>query len=567
MKQTLIVFLSFWCFAIATRAQIKGQIIPQTTAQTVGTFNTVTVFEDFNFQGPSMTLGIGNYRLVGVYGNLQSLRSLKVPIGLGVIIYELENAAGGYGRSVDFLENQSNANNNVVSVRYITIFSTVRPGYFWMRNSTVNGVFVAGHWEVNRATGNPSQTLAVVSPPLPAKAPPKTTLTQVIGPVTNVETFSIDYDESNWTNATRFQSGIFGSDFRGKDIIGIHAFERANSTGAAGNINFYYPQHRTAASADLGSSYYKHTISGTLQSSATFHNEDGFYPDSDLNINVVPSPNYQYLINEGKTPEVTALTQAGQTLGHTSNCPTAFTKVEGEIEMASSQTHMESLLQHQSGKTISLYGPWIYDKGHCQQPEIHPAEQIWYSEALNSTDRIYTCAVICDGSERFWWRKDMDVDPYFSSGPAKRKPWGAPPIKGTFAIAFEAEIGKPGKKFTPLDIESNNVATVPNGNQTYRLNYNGQTLIAFVPSTSVFKVTFEKVALMAGCCTNIVRGFLVLEATVGSVQQIATSYTDGIGTFPIPLGSDVNTVPEIAEKQCFKKVAGHYLFTIVSSSL
>jgi hypothetical protein len=201
-----------------------------------------------------------------------------------------------------------------------------------------------------------------------------------------------------------------------------------------------------------------------------------------------------------------------------------------------------------TGNKIGVYGPWIYDKGHCCHSEIHPSEQIWWRENSNS-GTTYQLNVICDASKRFWWRSQMDGD-------LKLKPWGAPPIKGVFAIAFEVALPGPEVATSPLefvvtDISRHNVMTRSNANET-ALFYNGMLLVKFVPNGDSFAASFEGVGLGE---SGHVRGFLVLETTVGRLNQ--TLVTDDF-----PAGTDVNSLNEDDEHKVFEKEAGHYMFSL-----
>jgi hypothetical protein len=123
----------------------------------------VVIYENPNFGGGSKT---------SEFNDIAS--SIRVTKGLAAILYEHAGDKSGYGISVDLLEecrnlSRYNFNDNV---SYISVFSTNRPGFFWTRNSIQNGQFVTGHWERARAIGNPANTLAVVSPPLPPPPPP-----------------------------------------------------------------------------------------------------------------------------------------------------------------------------------------------------------------------------------------------------------------------------------------------------------------------------------------------------------------------------------------------------------
>jgi hypothetical protein len=122
----------------------------------------------------------------------------------------------------------------------------------------------------------------------------------------------------------------------------------------------------------------------------------------------------------------------------------------------------------------------------------------------------------------------------------------APPITGVFATAFEVELGKAPTTFEVANIDDYNVAVVPTGNKLYNLVYQGKKLVTFIPHNDAFKVSFEGVGSAAN---NKVRGFLVLEVTVGTLTQKK----------PIPSGQNVNTVSESLEREAFEKVEGHYM--------
>lgn len=139
----------------------------------------VVIYENANFEGRSRTLAVGSYRFFtntnGDFNDIAS--SIKVPTGLAAIIYERASEAGGYGISVDLLENRPDLSkyNFNDKVSYIRVFSSNNPPFFWARNSIQNEQFVAGHWERARAAGNPVNTIAVVSPPLPPPTGPTST--------------------------------------------------------------------------------------------------------------------------------------------------------------------------------------------------------------------------------------------------------------------------------------------------------------------------------------------------------------------------------------------------------
>ncbi|MEO5953753.1 MAG: hypothetical protein ABIQ44_14920, partial [Chloroflexia bacterium] len=239
----------------------------------------------------------------------------------------------------------------------------------------------------------------------------------------------------------------------------------------------------------------------------------------------------------------------------------AFTRVEAEINNDhNSMQRLSTMLNSALNRQISVYGPWIYDKGHCCQPEIHPAEQIWWSDPIPG-GRVYYCNIFCDESKRFWWRDQMDDG-------TKLKPWGAPPITGIFAMSFEAEVNSPAKIFN-IEVQDAYNHTTPHEDYTQNnLVYGGNTLVSVVQDTSNYvKVSFEKVGLVG---TNTIRGFVVIEATVGKVIQNPNPITIFLAGTPtrinLPPNSDPDQVEQIYERAAFKKEGGRIMMTITQSS-
>ena len=157
----------------------------------------------------------------------------------------------------------------------------------------------------------------------------------------------------------------------------------------------------------------------------------------------------------------------------------------------------------------------------------------------------------------------------------KLHPWGAPPIVGLFAIAFEVPIETHfstvgGIRFEVANVDQWNVATVPGSNTAYDLVFGGKTLVSFIPHNDAFKVSYENVGLKPGT-SNIVRGFLVIETTVGIVKQIATqaTYLDGnqIVSVNVLEGVDPDKIDQRIEAQIFHKEEGHYMFTVTRTEM
>jgi hypothetical protein len=76
------------------------------------------------------------------------------------------------------------------------------------------------------------------------------------------------------------------------------------------------------------------------------------------------------------------LHQHGQPNCDDSKSVAEFTFIEaeilpsGDIHGGTAQT-LNDMILARGRQDIGVYGPWIYDKGHCCHAEIHPAEQIW----------------------------------------------------------------------------------------------------------------------------------------------------------------------------------------------
>lgn len=562
-SSVFLLFLLIWAPSNA-RAQFEATLLVSSG---------VTLYDQVNMKGASKSFNVGEHRLYGPTDFNDAASSIRVPAGFYVVLYEHADEFGGYGISIDLMEDQVelakfrfDKKASYISVQKLP----ARAGFVFVRGTYANGQYVAAHWERARSGGSSNGT-PVVSPPIPSKAPKAQTSIQVsegrsvissLGPQSSE-------DATLWDIAFLERSGVIGSDYRGREYIGSAAFERKSYNPAIpDSFNFWFPQKRPSERQE--NAYFKRTLTGTVDADEEPYvvDIDGTFRDQDMTLHIRPQAKDMYMINEGHAPEVGTL-QALQILAQERknprrNCNEPFSLVEAEIDTGyPGKGKLLELISRRIGKRVSVYGPWIYDIGHCHQPEIHPAEQIWWSED-EGTNRRYHLNIFCDSSGRFWWRHQMDNG-------SKTKPWGAPPIKGTFAIAFEAKIDPAAvtalnsstQKFEVSLISNWNVEDIAGGDRIHNLIYQNHTLISFVPGTGAFRVSYERVGLKPGT-TDTVRGFLVIETSVGKVTQIATR-VDGIN---IPTGTDPNNarVPEDVEDRAFKKEDGHYMFSILRSS-
>lgn len=553
----------------------------------------VVLYEHANYAGQAKTYGVGQY-VLNDFNDVAS--SIRVPAGMVAVIYEHATANAGYGISVDLLEDRPDftAFNFNDKTSYLVVFMAKRDNlYNYVRNAMVNGQFIAGHWERVRAKPVPvnPNPVAVVSPSIPGPAITAASVLAINGATTTITSLGVQSIEGKglWERAMADQLGIIGNDYRGIEEIGSACFERASNNAAIPDFfNFWYPQkqkndHRSVV-------YFKRTLAGRVKEARQV-NIGGTFNDYDVNVDIIPNPKYMYLVNDAHPREYTSLMETqwkasgAIPLVEQSGMPNCddpktieeFSRIEAEIaedfwpkgDHTFGRARFADLALIRTGKDMCVYGTWIYDRGHCCHPEIHPAEQFWWSEP-QATGKQYNLNVFCDASRRFFWRKQMDDG-------TKLKPWAAPPIKGLFAIAFEyvlpktdATLGYSTRKFEVANIKHYNVIEYPNADQTYNLVYQNKTLVSFVPHNNAFKVSFEHVGMVPGEPDKI-RGFLVIETSVGSVTQIATSIRVPVGnTFQeikIPANATPEQVPQQYEDKFFKKEEGHYLFTIMETSV
>lgn len=575
------------------------RVLPQDRVMLVAT-TSATIYSSSEFGGEAQELGVGDHRVAGV-------SSIRVAPGTVAVLYQLADDVGGYGVSVDVMEDHSDLTAlGLDKVAFVTVFPATRENlYYWARGAIRDGQYVPGHWERNRVAGNPvANTIAVASPPLPGRSQSVATAIQHEGSVWTISHLGTQSsaDEAGWTLADG-QMGVIGSDYRGPQRIGDAAFERASNNVAIPDwINFWYPNppslapndHRgrskrtlvgnildkltknwTGTVFDAGSNQPR-VISGEYELSSPPHVSDihGTYQDFDLNFDVTPFADFAYLISDAHRPERSTIKSMKDLVDSDHDpCTDPFIKVEAEIDSSDvAKQKLVAGLSQRIGKPIALYGPWIYDVGHCDHPEIHPAEQIWWSDMESTgyagTVKVYHLNLIADSSKRFLWRSQMDGD-------NKGHPWGAPPVTGVFAIAFEVPMNQEttlqsGKQFKVQDVDFYNVKILPDSSPSFDLRYNGSTLVSFVPGSPVFGVSYEGVGLKPGT-SNIVRGLLVIETTVGSVSQKATRGAlvngNAVQYVDVPQGADPDQVDERIESQIFEKTPGHYLFRVIEMPL
>lgn len=541
----------------------------------------VVLFDSINFSGASKAYGPGEYLLSDFNDQAASIR---VPEGMVAYLYEHASQGKGYGITVDLLEDVADLGALQFSKKlsYLVVFTSTRENtYVWARNAMVNGKFVPGHWERKKANPGPPNTIAVVSPPIEAPLPTTPSVLAVNGPVTSINQLGIQSPEgrSLWERAMTTQLGIIGNDFRGIEELGSACVERAsNNLVIPDNLNFWYLQKNQRDHRSV--KYFKRTLTGEI---TRVHqvNIEGTFEDYDANLDIKPDPAFMSLITDAHGPEYTTLMKSQYygsfSISGESGCPSArYTTIEAEIAdkfrpPSGYKSKLIELNEDRVGKKIAVYGPWIWDEGHCCHPEIHPAEQLWWNENTGN-EKVHNLNVVCDASRRFFWRGQMDDG-------TKLKPWAEPPIKGLFAVAFEYNIppfalevtaAHTTKTFEVSNIQHHNVIEYPDANKVYNLTYNGKNIVSFNPHNNAFKVSFEEVGI-SPADRNKIRGFLVIETSVGITTQKTTTAVIPLSNPPaiinLPANSDPSAAPQILESTFFSKEAGFYYFKLIEKNI
>jgi phospholipase C len=142
----------------------------------------VTLFSAPQFAGSFVGVDEGDTRFAAEFND--SASSVRVAPGYVAVLYEHANEFGGYGASIELLEDCPDL--SVYGFDKVTSFVRVfaasppgREGFWWVRAAMRNGQIVPGHWERKPAAGVPENTAAVVSPPIPAPTTPQSGQTMV----------------------------------------------------------------------------------------------------------------------------------------------------------------------------------------------------------------------------------------------------------------------------------------------------------------------------------------------------------------------------------------------------
>lgn len=398
MKQILFIFIALLIVNSILAQVVRDHRDTKTTKPTVDKTTNPTadkrpnspysqqiiLFEAANFGGRTKALGVGQYRL-NDFNDITS--SIRIPDGLGVIIFEHADVEGGYGIWVDIgadLADLAQLDFND-KVSYINVFSREKTGYTWISNCLVNGIFVAAHWERKRANGTVDPACApLVAPPIVRNIVP-----QMAQP--HSEDANIGYGELsiNLGDHTPFWMRDNWVDLDAGDVKVVNA---------VANIDPICPQHRSVGELSalaLPKKSYQ-VLEGIVRSSGMAGQD---FPTShythDFTFNVVPDPAYHFLLADhivspglngvgwvraDSQEDIEVEWESGlaqdNVLDGVANPATANNRYGSSYGFFSAGHNSKDEIWNwpADGDRIHTEGLWIWERGHPPaHTEIHPA--------------------------------------------------------------------------------------------------------------------------------------------------------------------------------------------------
>lgn len=330
----------------------------------------VTVFEDVNFAGRSEALEIGGHRLFTAADMNDEISSIQVPPGLVALVYEHADGVGGFGRSVDLMEDQADLGTLGLgdTISYIDVFAAERDmvvrnhgtggvdttRVVWARGAIVNGQYVAGHWEAPRAQPQTPGPPVVSPGPLPHLLH----ITTIGGDDRVNPTF--DTSSPDWAAQVAGNHTFDGSDSSPFEWVSVlnPTVEQDDEVALAG----------FAVAVDL---------SGT---DLPFTHPFG----GDFEFGVVPDPSYEALLatanrdgNSGNDNIKNAFPD-GRRVG---------LPVTGALPMEVEAGMIPEPFRASVGDRVAMYGRWIVDAGHSDfHSEIHPPLLMARARAVDAQD-------------------------------------------------------------------------------------------------------------------------------------------------------------------------------------
>lgn len=406
MKKNLMTVICF-VFVQSVFAQVIKHVPTRpTVVHTVLAVNTATLYQNANFSGQSKAFGIGSYLLHDSTDLIKMSSSITVPAGLVAIIYENADAGGGYGASVDLMEDCPDLSiyNFNDKASYITVFNAKNSsGLIWVRGKLENGQYVAGHWERERANGqNPNGSVAFVAPPIPPRPVDMNDLSKApIATQAEIDEFNtvlnnqngvgvlggenarpfyyhanqpneVVYKYQKLIDASRLPSGFlqWASDkLSGIAVVGgalsvipytgkviIEFVDEAKDwlfgkESTAEWIDAWYPVNEN-----------KITVCGTMAGNASTCSQDYLHTkltvDKDVNLEIHPDNNFTWALNNRwlKPDEQKNIIDGEVKLKNLINSNTGTNETNETVI-----PHNPLLMQIQNENNVCMYGPWMAD--------------------------------------------------------------------------------------------------------------------------------------------------------------------------------------------------------------
>jgi hypothetical protein len=302
----------------------------------------VTIFENPNFQGRSVSLPQGGHQLTSADDLNDAVSSLQVPAGMVAVVYESANDHGGAGMMADFMEDCADLSVYALAgkISYVSVSATPLPsGLAWARGRYLDGVYVAGHWERPPAGGILNPPAVTVSPAL---LPHLLDISTLAGaPWQNP---AVDTSSPTWSS----------------DLVGAKTFDGSND----------------------------HALEWVSVTTPTLEQDDqiglaGFALDPEVSANDLPfthpfGPDYEFTIvpddpflnllapqnRDPNGPYASSWTSAAQ-LGVPA--PAGVLALEVDAAIVPEQDRITH------GDRVAVFGRWIVDAGHPDfHTEIHP---------------------------------------------------------------------------------------------------------------------------------------------------------------------------------------------------
>jgi hypothetical protein len=448
--------------------EIKSQEIKPIAAETN---QVVVLYENTGYSGQSKSLGIGQIKFDDNSGLNDKISSLKVGPGMVVMIYESGDNNGGYGTFADLMEDCPDLSvyNFNDKISYVEVFSSRKPdGMIWVRGKMVNGQYIAGHWEREKANGqNPNSNIAVVGPSIPARPDDPNDLSKApmasqaeIDELNNIldnqygvgviggenarpfyyhanQPNEVVYKYQKLIDASRLPSGFMDwakGKLAGVPLVGgtISMIPYAGQEAIElvdGLKDWILGKESTTKLIDAWYpvSEFKRTVCGKAEKNASICSQDYLHTkltiDKDVNIDIVPGNAFNWaLTNRWLRPgEQTKVIEAEVKM---KNIIAYDTKTNKSAE--STTPHNPLMLQIVQYTDLCVYGPWMadildidakvpipftddnIDLGKLDintNDEIHPVNQLWYKKG-NEIQLI----AIADGNGYFEKKSASEIE-------------------------------------------------------------------------------------------------------------------------------------------------------------